>query len=379
MNPPETKAPAPRSALKRWPLIAGVAVVLAGVWGLRKYNEARVHRRTLDEAQRRAAELPQVKAYKVRPRNITGALKRVGTIRARAETNLQFGTPGRVAKFDVEKGQFVKKGTLLAALDQEEAKNFLKAAELEYQKAATKYFTDRTIDRLEFERAKTKYNQARLEASKTTIRAPHDGYLVEKWVNVGEQADAGTVVGKVVDKSRVSVEMDLSEDDIQYLKTGQSVEITVDAVPGFKTQGTVASVTPYLKGDSRSFQVKVDLPGNPQEALNPGMFARCTVRRYEKAGALVVPLEAGASLEESKISLFVVDDQNIAHAKTLPVLFMDEGQVEVEGLSDGEAVILHPGPEIQEGSRVRLMGVLDPAALTEPPAASTPTASSPPL
>ena len=57
-----------------------------------------------------------VKAYKVRPRDISGVLRRIGTVRARAETNLQFGAPGRLARFDAEKGQFLKKGALIAAL-----------------------------------------------------------------------------------------------------------------------------------------------------------------------------------------------------------------------------------------------------------------------
>ncbi|MBK8651591.1 MAG: efflux RND transporter periplasmic adaptor subunit [Elusimicrobia bacterium] len=86
---------------------------------------------------------------------------------------------------------------------------------------------------------------------------------------MGEHADPGTVIGKLMDKSRVTIEMDLSEDDIQHLKTGQKVAITVDAVPDYKEEGTVLSITPYLKGDTRSFSVKVDVPKNPDGKLTP--------------------------------------------------------------------------------------------------------------
>jgi membrane fusion protein (multidrug efflux system) len=265
---------------------------------MRRFQEYRMYRAQAIEAERAAKEAIPVKAYRVRPRDVAGAFKRIGTIRARAETNLQFGAPGRVERFDAEKGQFVKKGALIAALDQAEARNALNVAQLEYEKANVKYFRDRTIDRLTYEQAKARYNQARLEADKTVIRAGHDGYLVEKWLNVGEHADPGTVIGKLMDKSRVTIEMDLSEDDIQHLKTGQKVAITVDAVPDYKEEGVVLSITPYLKGDTRSFSVKVDVPKNPDEKLSPGMFARCTIRRYEKAGALTVPLDAGAEVSE---------------------------------------------------------------------------------
>lgn len=347
---------------RRWPLLLGAALVIAGAWGMRRFQEFRMYRAQAMEAERAAKEAIPVKAYRVRPRDVAGALKRIGTIRARAETNLQFGAPGRVARFEIEKGQFIKKGAVIAALDQGEARNALSVAQLEYEKANVKYFRDRTIDRLTFEQAKARYNQARLEADKTVIRAGHDGYLVEKWLNVGEHADPGTVIGKLMDKSRVTIEMDLSEDDIQHLKTGQKVAITVDAVPDYKEEGEVLSITPYLKGDTRSFTVKVDVPKNPEEKLSPGMFARCTVRRYEKTGALTVPIDAGAEVSEKTIRLFTVDGQNRAREKTADILFMDEGQVEVGGLAESDLVVLTPGADLREGALVNVMDVFDPKA-----------------
>jgi RND family efflux transporter MFP subunit len=348
--------------VKRWPLLAAAGAVILIAWGLRKYQEARLYREVRRQEEQASRETVQVKAYRARALDMSGTLRRIGTIRARAETNLQFGAQGRVVKFDLEKGQFVKRGALIASLDPQEAKNNLVAAEVEYQKAADKYFKDRIIDRLEFERAKARYNQARLEVDKTLIRAPHEGYLVEKWVNAGEQVDGGTVVGKLMDKSGVFVDMDLSEDDIQHLKAGQKVEVTVDAVPDFKAQGEVVSITPYLKGDSRSFNVKVSLPQNPKESLNPGMFARCSIHRYEKSGAMAVPIEASAELREKQMKVFVVDNNNQAHARTLTVVFMGEGQVEVSGLSEGELVILNPATNLQEGAKVQVLGAFDPAS-----------------
>lgn len=260
----------------------------------------------------------------------------------------------------------MKKGQLLAALDQAEAANALRAAELELEKASDKYYRDRTIDRLDFERVKARYNQTRLEAGKTRILAPHDGYLVEKWINTGEQVDGGTVIGKLMDKSRVSIDMDLSEDDIQSLKLGQKVQISVDAVPDFKGEGTVVGLTPYLKGDTRSFSVKVDVPHNPKEALNPGMFARCAIRRYEKAAALTVPVDAAAELRPKEIRIFVTAPDNRVEGKTLPILFMDEGKVEVEGLKDGDLVVLHPGTDMDENTRVQVMDTFDPRSQEKP-------------
>jgi multidrug efflux pump subunit AcrA (membrane-fusion protein) len=337
------------------------------VWLGRQYHKSRLERREQAEAEKLSRQAPPVKTFVVRSRAVAGTLKRIGTIRARAETNLQFGAAGQVQTFSVERGQFVKKGALLAALDQAESRNVLNAARLEFAQATEK-FLDRTIGQMDYERAKARWTQARLESAKTAVHAPHDGYLVEKWVNQGEHVEGGAVIGKLMDKSKVTVEMDLSEDDSRYLKPGQTVRVTVDAVPDYAAQGRVTVLTPYLKGDTRSFGVKVDLPENPGEALNPGMFARCEIRRYEKNDALVVPVSAGGALDQKTVTLYTVTPQNKVHIAQEPVLFQDGDWIEAGGLVPGQQVILNPGPDLREGATVAVSSTWDPDAAAPPPA-----------
>jgi hypothetical protein len=92
------------------------------------------------------------------------------------------------------------------------------------------------------------------------------------------------------------------------------------------------------------------------------MFSRCTVRRYEKANALMIPMEAGAEMQEKQIRVFVVDDQNKVAGRTLNVLFNGDTQVEVEGLTEGQLVVLHPGTDLEDGSTVKVLDVFDPAS-----------------
>jgi membrane fusion protein, multidrug efflux system len=339
---------------------AGVAAVLAAGFLYRRHLDAPKAASPSPEEPR----VPAVAAYRIRPRPVSGQLHRNGTIRAHAETLLQFGASGRVIRFDVEKGQFVKKGSLIAALDPAEAKNSLQAAELEFQKASWKHFRDRTIDKLEYEKSKLHYNQARLEFEKTEIRAPHAGYLVEKWARAGEHVEPGTAVGKLMDKSRVYIEMSLTEDDIRQLRTGQIVEVTVDALPGYRADGRVQSITPYLQGQSRSFHVKVSLPENPREALNPGMFARCAVHQYRNDRALTVPREAAVEMDDAHANVYTVDAGNVVRARKVPVLFRDEEDVEVGGMAEGDVVILRPPPTLSDGARVSVSSLFDPGAET---------------
>ncbi|HRY28995.1 MAG TPA: efflux RND transporter periplasmic adaptor subunit [Elusimicrobiota bacterium] len=314
------------------------------------------------EASPIAKKILPVKTYRIRPQKLEGVLLRNGTIRPHRETNLQFGVAGRLVKFDVEKGQFVRKDALLAQLDPSEAKSFLDGVELDFRRASLKYYKDRSIDKLEFDRAKLRYQQAKLEYEKTSLRAPHSGFLVEKSALPGEHVESGTVVGKLVDKSRVFVELSLTEQDIAYLQEGQGVGVTVDALPDFRAEGKVRSITPYLEGNARSFTVKVTLPENPGEALTPGMYARCQIHRYIKDAALTVPTEAVVDTLGKQARVFVVDAQNRAFLRTVPVLFSSDKEMEIGEVSEGDMVILAPSLLISDGAKVEVSGVFDPAA-----------------
>ncbi|HOW28427.1 MAG TPA: efflux RND transporter periplasmic adaptor subunit [Elusimicrobiota bacterium] len=345
---------------RRWGFVSLAGLILAALIGLREFKEAREAGRNADVLADSASSGRNVRAYRIRTEHIVGTIQRTGTIRAKAETNLQFGQSGRIQSFDAEVGEYIEGGRILARLDPQEAKNILSNAEIEYQKAAIQYFKDRTIDRLEYERAKTRYNQARFDADKTILKAPHSGYLVEKWNQAGEQIDATTVVGRLMDKSRVSIDMELSEDDIQYLKTGQTVEVTVDAVPDYKENGKVTTITPYLKGDTRTFLVKVQISKNSKESLNPGMFARCTIHRYEQKAALTIPPEAAAEVQGKQLRLFTIDEKNLVHSRWLSVLFMDDDRFEITGIEPGTLVVIQPDPDLGDTEQVHVVSVYDP-------------------
>ena len=136
----------------------GLLIVVFALWGIRR-SFKKSHSLSSAEKVSSKKQLFPVKIYRIRPKKLEGVLARNGTVRSRSETNLQFGVSGRVVKFDVDKGHFVNKGKLIARLDQSEAKNVLRSAEIDFQKASVKYFQDRVIDKLEFERAKLRYNQ----------------------------------------------------------------------------------------------------------------------------------------------------------------------------------------------------------------------------
>ena len=107
------------------------------------------------------------------------------------------------------------------------------------------------------------------------IRSPSVGHVIVKNVEEGDRIEPGTTLFEIADLSQVWVEADVFERDIPLLKTGQTVEITAEALPNQTITGTIILVHPHLETATRTNRIRVQLP-NPGHLLRPGMYA--TVR-----------------------------------------------------------------------------------------------------
>ncbi len=108
------------------------------------------------------------------------------------------------------------------------------------------------------------------------IDSPLGGFVTAKMVNEGDYVDTGSLLFTIADFSTVWVVLDAYEMDMPWLRFGQSVSFTVDALPGRLFTGLVSFIPPVLDPETRTFKVRVNVP-NPDLALRPGMFVTGTV------------------------------------------------------------------------------------------------------
>ena len=104
------------------------------------------------------------------------------------------------------------------------------------------------------------------------IRSPAVGHVIAKNVEEGDRVEPGTTLFEIADLSQVWVEADVFERDIPLLKTGQTVEITAEALPNQTIAGTIILVHPHLETATRTNRIRIQLP-NPGHLLRPGMYA----------------------------------------------------------------------------------------------------------
>jgi multidrug efflux system membrane fusion protein len=143
--------------------------------------------------------------------------------------------------------------------------------------------------------AQAAYDQASAGIAKTQaiisqklVRAPFDGELGVRHVEVGQYLTAGTQIVTLTDLSAVYANFTTTEKDRATLKVGQTVRVVVDAYPSRVFEGKITTIEPQINTDTRNIRIQATIE-NPDHVLKPGMFATTTVVLPDKPAVVTVP------------------------------------------------------------------------------------------
>jgi len=320
-----------------------------------------------------------VKVAPVTKGDVTTIIQTTGTISPKRETYIGPKVGGRIEKFYVDEGDFVKKGTPLVRLEQVRFSLALEEARASHEENTAQLknlsrklkrkkllFNKGILDRDAFADIETEVELARARAAMATSRldhakedkkdsvlyAPFDGFVVEKKMNTGEMFStaANEYVFHIVDTGTVEVEANVFETKKQYITFGKKVSITVDAIPEKVFTGKITVVNPFIDTFSRKFLVKIEIP-NADFALESGMFARIRIPEEKSLGTLLVPANAIVEREDRKV-LFVAEAET-ARARPVTTGLMTHETVEIlTGVTEHERVIVDGLYAVKDGSPV---------------------------
>src|SRR3954465_6802208 len=282
----------------RWFII--VALLLAAlVGGLLWFNQFRGQ--MIAQFLSKPPPPTQVTIAEARSEVIPNLLTAVGDLVAVHQVNVSSDVSGRVTDVMFTPGSPVKAGSPLVQLfdgpEQADLANFKAQAtvaqlslERAKQLAARQFGPQATVDT-----AQAAYDQANAGIAKTQaiisqklVRAPFDGELGVRHVEVGQFLTAGTQIVTLTDLSRLYANFTVAEKDSAQLKVGQVVRIAVDAYPGRTFDGKITTVEPQIATETRNIRVQATMQ-NPDKILNPGMFATPTVVLPDKPPLVTVP------------------------------------------------------------------------------------------
>ncbi len=323
-----------------------------------------------------------VRTATVQTRDLTETLSLTGTLDPRAEVSVAPEVSARLERVLKTEGDRVSKGQLIAVLDnadfrlaRDRAKAMLAIADAnraharaEKDRADSLLKTGGITDKdhlsaqVAVQVADASYAQAASEVAiaerqlgRSEITAPLSGRISKRFVDAGAMVAASTPIYTILDDSQFEFRASVASGDFGKLRVGEKVTVTVDALPGFVTEGEVNRIAPQIETRSRSFEVIVRVPGRPQ--LVSGLFARGEVHVRDVPGSLVVPpaaLVRDGSDPNHAQTFVVVSGKAERRDLTVGVEVADAVQV-TTGLKAGEVVVLDPPSALGPGSQVQIV------------------------
>ena len=206
--------------------------------------------------------------------------------------------------------------------------------------------------RAELEAAQSQMETLRLYLEETKIKSPIDGIVAERYVDIGEKADAETRLFSLFSTESVYVSVTVNAQRFNEISEGSAATVRLgDAVHN----GIVEQVSPYAdaKTGGRALRIAVD---NKEKTLIPGLFAEVSITVGEKQLRLSVPKDAVLHRQDdySDASLFLVRDGH-AFMKKVAVDFVTDSKVFLkEGLKDGDVVAISRLGHLSDGCEVEV-------------------------
>src|ERR1700736_832550 len=371
--------------MTRWFIIVGLLLAVL-VGGLVGFNAFRTKMITQFFANNKPPP-STVTVSEAKSEVIPNLLTAVGELVAVHQVNVTSDVNGRITDIMFTAGSDVKAGSPLVQLfdapdrgDLASFKALATGAQLALdrakQLAARQFGPQATADA-----AQATYDQANAGIAKTEalisqklVRAPFDGELGVRHVEVGQYLTAGTQIVTLTDLSQLYSNFTVTEKDSGNLKVGQTVRVGVDAYPGRNFEGKINAIEPQIATDTRNIRVQATID-NPDHILKPGMFTTVTVVLPDKPAVVTVPETAvDYTLYGDSVYLITEKKEEIGRASLTAVRTFVRtgtrvnGRAEIlSGLKAGDRVVAVGQLKLQSGAAVAISTAQPPPIPANPP------------
>jgi macrolide-specific efflux system membrane fusion protein len=251
---------------------------------------------------------------------ITSSVSTTGAVEPQNRVKIHSSVGGRVEEIQVDEGQLVKKGTVLAMLSSTERAALLDAAKLQGTKELI-YWNN--------------------VYKKTAVIAPMDGQIIVRSVDPGQTVTMSDSLFVLSDHLIVKAYVD--ETDIGRIKAGQKAVIGLDAYPDIRVNGVVGHIyyESHLQNNVNIYNVEI-LPDHIPDVFRSGMSANIRILVAEKSNALLLPARAVLSRRgRTGVLQRSTERGDRPHITPVKTGLQDDGRIEIlEGLSENSVVLL---------------------------------------
>ncbi|WP_338359877.1 efflux RND transporter periplasmic adaptor subunit [Yeosuana marina] len=344
-------------------IVAALGLIAYVLMNNKKENEAK----TAIVAEKNAAV--SVKIDTVKTEEISLDFVSNGNFEPIQELTFSAEKSGKVVKVLVKEGDYVTLGQTLAIVRSDVINVTAETADAAYQNAAADYsryenayktggVTKQQLDqaKLALVNAKSNLTQANINVGDTRIKAPINGFINKKYIEPGSILTGmpATELFDIVNVSKLKLKVTVSESQVVRLKVGNTINVSASIYPDKKFSGKITFIA-YKADESLNFPVEIEITNNTSKDLKAGMYGTAEfASNQQNQSMMVVPRNAFIGSVSSN-QIFVVDN-GIAKLKKVTAGRILGEKVEIlNGLSNGEQVIVTGQINLQDGNKVEII------------------------
>ncbi len=333
-------------------IIIASAALLAAACG------SNTGKQTEQQAAAVVAEDPTVAVVEVFTREVPQEAVYTSTVQAYAKNNIAPQMAGRITKINVEIGDFVKEGQILAEIDKAQllqAQLQLQNQEVELQRLKSLYEAG-GLSQSDYDAIQMQYNVLKTQVENlienTTLRSPINGVVTARNYDVGDMYAMSMPIFTVEQIVPVKLLVGISESDYSKVKKGDSVSITADAIPGKTFYGKVNRIYPTVDPATRTFTVEVKVDNN-YKTLRPGMFVRATINFGVNNNVVIPDMAVVKQQGSGERFVYVLNEDNtVTYQKVVLGRRMGTEYEVLEGISNGAKVVTGGQIRLKDGIKV---------------------------
>ena len=338
-----------------------------------KQKEMTDQLKQLDEAIARldvVKKIPLITTFKVKDTIFNHYLELQGSVTTKDLLVIYPEFSGTLTNVFVKEGQTVKKGQLLAKVDDGGLSQQLGQLQIHFELAKTTFDRQQRLwnqkigSELQFLQAQSNYqaqakavSQLQQQIKKTSVRAPFSGTIDDVITEQGSVVAAGqSQLMRIVNLDKMYIETNVPEKYINHISKNKNVQVEFPVL-GKSMLSKVRQVGNYINPANRTFKIEIAIP-NKDKNIKPNLTARLRINDYSNQRALLIPQSIISENAKGEQFVYVIKNDNTTIAKKI---IIETGKTQgdiieiLSGLSNGDEIISEGARSVTDGQTVKIL------------------------
>lgn len=336
--------------------------VLKGVIDERKKTIA------INKENEMKVEKPPVNAVtlSLSPSTITDRINLPGVIEPWTRLQLMAKIGGTIEEVLVTEGSHVKKGDILARIEEldykiasERAQALFKLAKEDFERDLALFNKGVTptaaldTNRAKMQTAKADYDNAQLMLRRTVITSPMDGVIRRLDAKIGLQLAVGDPIAEILEIDRVKAVIGIPESDVTAVRKLDTIALTIQALDDKKIQASKHFLSPAPETTARIYNLELKIDNQEGEILT-GMFVRADIIKVSAKDTISIPFYSVISRNDEQY--VYIEEEGLAVKKSVSLGIMENWMVQVvDGLDVGDKLIVEGHRDVVEGQKIHVI------------------------